>query len=284
MMETYHWSANDYEQHSNAQQKWARELIEKLHFRGGESILDVGCGDGKVTAELARIVQGGSVIGVDNSEAMIKLATERYPSSQYPNLIFRLMDAGSLTFDNRFDVAFSNAVLHWVKDHKPVLDGLYRSLRSGGRILLQMGGKGNASEILSILKQIQAYSEWKPYFENFVFPYAFYGAEEYTKLLLERGFNVLRVELVPKDMEHNGRRGLEGWIRTTWLPYTQRIPIEKREKFIATISAKYMENMPVDPNGIVHVAMVRLEVEAEKVTKNNVQTKLVYSPVSRNCQ
>jgi len=108
---------------------------------------------------------------------MIEFATKRHSSSRYPNLSFEVMDAGELSFKECFDVAFSNAALHWVKNHKPVL---------------------------------------------------------------------------------------EGWIRTTWLPYTERIPEDKRDDFIEAISEKYMESVPVDSDGNVHVAMVRIEVAAEK--------------------
>ncbi|MCP4750103.1 MAG: SAM-dependent methyltransferase, partial [Proteobacteria bacterium] len=73
-----------------------------------------------------------------------------------------------------------------------------------------------------------------------------------------------RVELIPKDMVHNGQSGLEGWIRTTWLPYTLRIPSEQREGFINELASQYIEKNPADANGGVHVDMIRLEVEATK--------------------
>jgi trans-aconitate 2-methyltransferase len=264
-MSTYNWNAEDYEKHSQAQQLWARELIEKLALKGMEDVLDLGCGDGKITAEIARCVGNGSVVGVDSSRAMIELAAERYPSSQYTNLSFQVMDASNLTFDEYFDVVFSNAALHWVRNHKPVVQGLYRCLRPGGKILLQMGGKGNASGILSVLEQVQAQPEWQAYFKGFEFPYGFLGIDEYETLLLDSGLKPIRVELIPKDMQHAGISGLQGWIRTTWLPFTERVPVEKRDQFIEAISTKYIEQVPMDPDGKVHVAMVRIEVEAEKV-------------------
>ena len=263
-MNAYEWNADDYERNSKGQQKWARELIEKLELKGRENILDLGCGDGKVTAEIANRVKHGSVIGVDNSEAMIKLANKKYSPGTYKNLSFVVMDASNLSFKKSFDVVFSNAALHWVKDHRPVIKGLFNCLKPGGRILLQMGGKGNASGIFSVLEEIINSYEWKQYFENFEFPYSFLGTEEYKKLLNNAGFTIKRIELIPKDMMHFGKSELEGWIRTTWLPYLKQIPKEKQEKFIDTLSTKYIQKEPVDSKGIVHVAMVRLEVEAQK--------------------
>ena len=90
--------------------------------------------------------------------------------------------------------------------------------------------------------------------------------EQYESLLLNSGFIINRVELISKDMEHDGKAGLEGWIRTTWLPYTSRIPQEQRNEFIETISSTYLQEIPITPDSKVHVEMVRIEVEAEKIT------------------
>ena len=266
MNTTYSWNAKDYEKNSQAQQKWARELIANLNLTGVEDILDLGCGDGKVTVEIAQLVGDGSVVGIDNSRQMIDLAKEKYPQNKHPNLSFQIMDASDLSFENCFDVVFSNAVLHWVKNHKPVVEGLYKSLRGGGKILLRMGGKVDAEGILSVIKNVKALNKWAQYFTEFEFPYTFLGIDEYQVLLKESGFSINRVELISKDMTHDGKAGLEGWIRTTWLPYTERIPKEKREAFIEEVSSKYLDKVPLEADGKAHVAMVMIEVEAEKIT------------------
>lgn len=157
-------------------------------------------------------------------------------------------------------------MLHWVKNHKPVVEGLYKSLSVGGKILLRMGGKGDAEGILSVINNVKASNKWAQYFTEFEFSYTFLGIDEYQVLLKESGFSINRVELIPKDMTHDGKAGLEGWIRTTWLPYTERIPKEKREAFIEEVSSKYLDKVPLEADGKAHVAMVMIEVEAEKIT------------------
>lgn len=260
----YRWEAQEYAKHSSAQQGWARELIAKLDLQGNEHILDVGCGDGKVTAKIAAHVPNGSVVGVDNSPSMIELAQTEYPVAEYPNLSFQLEDARELSFDQRFDIVFSNAALHWVRNHRPVLESIWRSLRPGGRTLLQMGGSANAASILSVLDRMKEDGVWKPYFEGFAFPYGFHGPNEYEIWLKQSGLQPVRVELIQKDMTHEGQTGLAGWIRTTWLPYTERIPEQKREMFIGEIVERYLRKYPPDSEGNTHVRMVRLEVEAIK--------------------
>ena len=263
-MKNYEWNAHEYEKHSQGQQKWARELIEKISLKGTENVLDLGCGDGKVTAEISKVVSKGSIIGVDNSAGMINLATDKYTSAKYPNLSFQEMDAGNLKFNDRFDLIFSNAVLHWVKDQKPVIKGMFKSLKKGGRVLIQMWGKGNAAAIVEVLSELRAEKRWHSYFNRFSFPFYFPGINEYEALLIDCRFKLNRIELIPKKKDHLGIESLKGWIRTTWLPYTQRVPEKEREKFIDIVSKKYIERYSVNSESIINVQMVRLEVEAEK--------------------
>jgi len=256
------WNADDYARNSSAQLQWAQELIAKLGLQGGESVLDIGCGDGKISAQLARAAKDGNVLGVDLSQDMIRLASEQFPAAQYSNLSFLRMDAADMRLDGSFDVAFSNAALHWVSDHVAVLRGVHACLKPGGRTLLQMGGRGNAAEVFATIEQVTQQPRWRRYYEGFTAPYHFYGPEDYEVWLPETGFCPARVELVPKDMQHQGAEGLKGWLRTTWFPYTDRLPAESRDAFLAELVEAYTVAHPRDALGNTHVEMVRLEVEA----------------------
>jgi len=260
----FHWDASDYAKHSNAQQKWAKELISRINLRGSESLLDIGCGDGKITAEIASCLKAGTVVGIDNSAEMISLAKEKFPNSTHPNLSFLKQDARELSFCQEFDVIFSNAVLHWVLDHRPVLKGIYRSLKKSGRVVIQMGGKGNASQVIEAVNEIMKKDEWKRYFINFSFPYGFYSPEEYEPLLQNAGFIIASLELKKKSMIHENEEKFKGWFRTTWLPYIHCIPIELREKFISSITEKYLQINPPDQEGKINTGMKRLEFVVSK--------------------
>ncbi len=257
------WDAADYSRNSLAQQTWAKELIAKLQLRGGESVLDLGCGDGKVTAEIAALVGDGRVVGIDSSPEMVEFASREF-SGSLSNFAFLVGDARALDFDREFDVVFSNATLHWVIDHRPVLRGIGRALKPGGRLLLQMGGRGNAADILSLMDALPADPEWGRYFQEQVTAYGFYGPEEYVGWLREAGLTPVRAELLERDMAQEGKDGLASWVRTTWLPYTQRVPEERRDDFVSDIVERYVRSHPPDSDGLVHVQMSRLEVEATK--------------------
>lgn len=261
----YSWNATEYAKHSSNQYEWAKELIPKLELKGTESLIDIGCGDGKITQLLSTYLPHGQAVGVDNSENMIASARKSFPHCHYPNLTFLKMDARELTFREQFDVAFSNSTLHWIIDHQTVLAGVHDSLDKKGKLLFQMAGRGNAQDILAVMKEYISEEDCKPHFKNFTFPYGFYGPEDYIPWLNQAGFKPETIELIPKDMKFNGKEGLAGWIRTTWLPFTERLPDEFRESFINEIAERYIEAYPPDASGTIHVKMTRLIVEATKV-------------------
>lgn len=258
------WNPEDYAKHSDAQLKWAQELRQNLDLRGNESVLDVGCGDGKVTADFSMALPSGRVVGVDSSAQMIAYATHTYAAARYPNLSFACVDARHLDFDSEFDLVFSNATLHWVDNHQAFLQGASRALRRGGRLVISCGGQGNALDVLQVFSSVVASKPWSDYFDDFHNPYFFYGDQDYTLWLEEAGFKVERLELVPKDMTHQGNEGLAGWIRTTWMPFTHCVPERERDHFIAYFVDQYLERIPLDEAGLAHVQMVRLEVNALK--------------------
>jgi trans-aconitate 2-methyltransferase len=262
----YQWNAEDYARNSTAQFTWAQELIGKLALRMNEAVLDIGCGDGKVSAEIARQVPKGRVVGIDRSWQMVALAQSQY-RSQSPvleNLAFLQMDAARIGFYAAFSVVFSNAALHWVRDQRGVLAGVANCLKPGGRFLFQFGGKGNAGAAIGVVDRVRARPAWKDYFQKFSFPYTFPAVEEYQPLLDEAGLRANRVELLPKDMPHAGPEKLAGWIRTTWLPFIEPVPADRREQYVQEIIEEYIAEYPADEQGVFHAQMVRLEVEGEK--------------------
>lgn len=261
-MVNYSWNADEYARSSAVQQQWAEELIGKLDLHPAERVLDIGCGDGKVTAALAARVPRGRVVGLDNSGDMVDFARTEFPPESFPNLSFERGDASALPFRDAFDVVFSNAALHWVTDHRPVVAGIAAALSPGGRVLLQMGGRGNAAGVVAVMESLMAKCDWCGFFAGFAFPYGFHGPDEYRTWLDDAGLRARRLELIPKDMVHAGRDEMAGWIRTTWLPYLNRVPEDQRPRFVDEVLDAYAAAHPPDDAGAFHLAMVRLEVEA----------------------
>ena len=248
------------------QQGWAREVIARLHLRGDEHVLDVGCGDGKVTAEIARAVPGGRVLGVDASLEMIAFAQKTFPPSKITNLKFEIRDARRLgDAAGQFDLVFSNAALHWVDDHEAILRGAASVLKPGGRLVISCGGKGNAHDVFLALRPELRLQRWRNFFRKMPAPYFFYSPDDYEKWLPGFGFKKNDLRLTPKDAAYAGAEGFATWMRTTWLPFVQRVPEDLREDFVAAVTRRYLAKHPPDADGNVHVRMVRLEIDAEKV-------------------
>ena len=311
---TAKWDAADYAANSVVQQTWARELIARLKLRGDEHILDVGCGDGKVTAEIARAVPRGFVAGIDASAEMIGFARAAFPSSHISNLAFQICDARKITGSAGilagkpsksarpagkdagapgapFDVIFSNAALHWVDDHQAILRGMAAVLKPGGRLIVSCGGKGNAQDVFIALRPEMRLKRWREFFRRMPKPYFFYSPADYERWLPKFGFKINALKLAPKDATYAGADGFAAWLRTTWLPYVQRVPDavaqasrlcvsgakeqptgkmsvplpSPREEFIAAVTQRYVAKHPPDAEGKVHVRMVRLEIDAVKI-------------------
>lgn len=264
MSKTYNWDPKLYNQISSEQMRWALELLSKINLKGDEKLLDIGCGDGKVTAKIAKLLPWGAVVGIDNSEEMIDFARKTFPKSEYPNINFQLMSADSIQFKNEFDCVYSNAVLHWIKNQYAVWDGIYKCLKPQGKAIIQMAGKGNAQLMFEVLNNFTKLDNWLGYFSDIRMPYNFFDEEEYKLFVESSGMKVNRIELIPKEMLHNGIEGIKGWIKSVWLPYTERIPEELRNEFIELLAGEYVKVNSSDENGFVHSDMMRLEVEAVK--------------------
>ena len=129
-------------------------------------------------------------------------------------------------------------------------------------MILQMGGAGNAKEVFAALERTcQAYAAC---FEAFESPYTFCSDIYYDGLLKTAGFSHYSAELIEKEMVHERVEAFEGWLRTTWFPYIERVPEMAQADFVAMWMANYLERRGADAAGNVHVDMVRLEIKAQK--------------------
>lgn len=267
------WDPEDYYKHSYSQYAFALGLVGRLGLLGNERILDIGCGDGKITAKLAACVPNGSVIGIDSSADMIAFAKNMFPPSEHANLLFRCGDAAKLNFCQEFDVVVSFACLHWTDDLVTVFQGIKQSLAPSGRFAAQLMVKRLTTEKRSGSPLHQARREvidrpaWRAYFQGFERQGTVYRADEYERILREAEFVPRRIEFVTEDVTHPGTDALKGCARATWHRYTNRIPVERRAAFLDEVVQRFIELYPPDRNGQIHVRGNILEVEATIANK-----------------
>jgi SAM-dependent methyltransferase len=136
----HHWNSALYQDNYSFVWQYGQAVLKLLAPQAGESILDIGCGTGQLTADIAKT--GAEVVGVDYSPDMIATARKNYPE-----LRFEVAEASQLPFVNEFDAVFSNAVLHWVRDQIGVVNSVARALKPDGRFVFEMGGHRNIQQI-----------------------------------------------------------------------------------------------------------------------------------------
>jgi trans-aconitate methyltransferase len=256
------WNPEEYHKNSSQIEKWAKELLSKFSLKGNEIILDIGSGDGKITAEISKLLPNGKIVGIDSSIEMNSYSKSKFSTKEYPNLDFVLMDVNDIKFEKEFDIVFSNATLHWLTNHIAVLNQIHKCLKPFGTIFLQMGGKGNQEILIQVLEDIIKSEKWDKYLKGYRFQYGYYGIEEYKKWLNDTGFFEKRVEFIKKDNVLSGKEGLAEWNRMAFSPYVQNLPDNLQKEFIYEIADNYIRKYPLDEHGSCHISMIRLEVEA----------------------
>ena len=186
---THEFDGKKYENASAHQKEWGTRLIAELRVTGDERVLDLGCGDGTLTAQIAELIPEGDVLGIDASRGMIDVAAPKERS----NLNFRKLDINDMDFADEFDVVFSNAALHWVKDHKRLLENIHRALRSGGRVCFNFAGDGNCSHFNTVVREAMVQEEFRLFFAGFEWPWYMPSVDEYQVLAGSIGFDNVRL-------------------------------------------------------------------------------------------
>jgi trans-aconitate methyltransferase len=220
------WNAGLYDDKHSFVWKMAAGVLDLLEAKPGERILDLGCGTGHLTSQIAE--KGAKVLGVDRSASMVQQAREKYPA-----LRFEVMDAREISFAEPFDAVFSNATLHWIKEPEKVIAGIAAAVKPGGRFVAEFGGKGNTKQLLAALGRA-----WRklglagPPPDPWYYP----GIAEYSALSEKHGLEVTYATLFdrPTPLE-DGERGLHNWLKMFGNTLLERLPAEQQSQLLATV-------------------------------------------------
>ena len=218
---TQSWDPQGYADNARFVAELGMPVVELLAPRAGERILDLGCGDGFLTARLAAM--GVTVVGVDASAPFIAAA-------QGLGLDARLGDAQRLTFAEEFDAVFSNAVLHWMKDPDAAIDGVWRALKPGGRFVAECGGEGCVAQIRAALGRALAR---RGIDAATVDPWYFASADDYGGRLRARGFVVEKIAVFRRPTPLPG--DVTGWLRTFAESFAAPLPPADRPAFLSEV-------------------------------------------------
>jgi trans-aconitate methyltransferase len=244
----YDWDATTYDRISDAQESWEHKTIEYRKWKGNEIVLDAGCGSGRLTKILSIKVPQGKVIAVDYDLSMIRLAKENL--AKISNIEFIKKDISQLELEEKVNVVFSNAVLHWILNHKKVFERLWQILNSGGQLLIQCGGHRNLTKTLSIINKVRKSKEFNNYFCNNkgedIWNQTWYFAkkEDTEKILQEIGFRNIQVFLEDKEAKFSNKEEYFLFIKTiVLLPYLKYLPNETlKDKFAKSVIQEIEDN------------------------------------------
>jgi ubiquinone/menaquinone biosynthesis C-methylase UbiE len=243
------WDAARYQEKHSFVWRYGASLLELLNPQPGERILDVGCGTGQLTAEIARA--GAQVVGLDYSEDMLSDARKNFP-----DLEFVLGDASRFHFDQPFDAVFSNAALHWVKDADGAVASVARALRAGGRFVAEFGGKGNIATVQAALRAVLGPSadEQSPWY------YPSIG--EYAPILERHNLEVRNASLFDRPTPLDGENGLEHWLRMFMQTYLRQFSPQRADEVVCQLVEHLRPELY--QNGVWTVDYRRLRVLASR--------------------
>jgi trans-aconitate 2-methyltransferase len=225
MTPSQEWDANAYHQLADPQFAWGKRLLETLALRGDETVLDAGCGTGRLTRLLLERLPTGRVIALDVSQQMLQTARENLEADFRGRVEYVHGDLLAINLDRIVQVVFSTATFHWVADHSRLFRNLARALQPGGTLLAQMGGQGNLDRLLTRAERIIAEPAYRPYFDGWNRPWHFADESTTAQRLADAEFGDVAVSLFPEPTTFLDRETFRRFIVTVnFRSHLQQIP------------------------------------------------------------
>ncbi len=235
----YEFSGAKYDKASGHQQQWGERLLAELSLDGGEHILDLGCGNGRLSADLAALVPQGRVTAIDTSRGMLEFARENYAAA---NLSFEAGDIAGINYTESFDLVFSNAALHWVPGHSELLHRVFKALRPGGKVRFNFAASGNCTNFFREVRAVMRFPEFSRYFADFSWPWYMPEVSEYQELLAAGEFKKFKVWGENADHYFSDAAAITGWVeQPSLVPFMGFLPADIKENFRDIVVQRVIE-------------------------------------------
>ena len=233
------WNAPEYARIASLQEAMAAQVLALLDLKGSERVLDLGCGNGKITAEIAVRTPDGSVVGVDASAEMIAFGSKHYGPATHPNLRFETHDIRQLAFPAEFDLVVSFNALHWIPVQAVALRAIRSALKPEGLAQLRLVPRGPRKSIENVLEETRLSPRWSLYFEMFRDPYLHLSPEQYAALAEQNGLQVHSIQMEDQSWDFKSRTAFEAFCSVTCIEWTKNLPKVERPAFLADVLDRY---------------------------------------------
>lgn len=256
----HEFDGKKYEKASAHQKEWGAKLISELSLKGNERVLDLGCGDGVNTALIAEFLPHGEVVGIDASKGMIQTAKFK----EKANLRFIHMDINEIEFDNEFDIIYSNATLHWVKDHNHLFKKVSKALRNGGLLRFNFAADGNCSHFYKVIRKAIKKDAFAHYFSDFSWPWYMPPIDDYAQLASQSGLKDIKVWGENADRYFPDTETMIGWVdQPSLVPFLSCVPESHKVDFREYVVAEMIRETKQD-NGQCFETFRRINLVSSK--------------------
>jgi len=233
------WNAIAYATVSELQTAMAAEVLSLLDLKGNELVLDLGCGNGRVTAEIAARVPAGTVVGIDASADMIAYASDHFGPAVRPNLRFETGDIRFLPFREEFDLVVSFNALHWIPEQNQALRSIQAALKPNGLAQLRLVPTGKRESIENVIEETRLSPKWTGYFREFHDPYLHLTPEQYRALAERNHLDVRRIHTEDKAWDFKSREAFIAFSLVSMIEWTKLLPERDRLAFVTDVLDRY---------------------------------------------
>ncbi|MHA1649572.1 MAG: class I SAM-dependent methyltransferase [Candidatus Helarchaeota archaeon] len=255
------WDSEFYDSKSDVQFKLGLKTIDLLNVRDGEKILDIGCGTGRLTLELAKRAPNGLIIGIDSNLNMITKANENLKRSGLNNVEFIQENLLQYNPTIQFDAIFSNSALHWIQQTRQLYQKIFALLSPGGRLAAQMATKGSLNQFVPYFLAPLQPLNLSHHFRNWTYPAKLISPKTLHRILTSIGFQNIEIWVEDQKLKFKTPEDLLDFLKTASLvPILSQIPPEKRESYLNYL----LNEFKVKKEGNLCATMKRLFLKLKK--------------------
>jgi trans-aconitate 2-methyltransferase len=243
------WNAPEYTKVAGLQNLMAAEALSLLQLNGAERVLDLGCGNGKVTAAIGARLPTGSILGVDSSADMIAFASQNFGDRS--NVKFQQHDIRSLPFKEEFDLVVSFNALHWIPDQENALQCIKSAMKPNSIAQLRLVPDGLRKSLETVIEEVRLSPRWAGNFQGFCDPYLHLTQEQYAALVTRNGLHVLQIQVHDRAGDFKSRSAFQAFGSVTFIEWTKCLPVEDRPFFVDDVLDRYhreVTNAPGEEN------------------------------------